>query len=163
MKLNTVVSCAKVSTPKWFRSVRLYLEVQILMVILGMSTRGSWCHFQSFEIVLTLQSLCKHSATMGSSKQLCKSLKIKAVDAKWQRMATRRFQLAIKVLVSCDICQGRVLVSPERRVPNFCPCYYCFFRKIKNNYAFILAGMNCPFSPHPDMTVFTSFQSQKNH
>lgn len=38
------------------------------------------CVKASFKLSLTLQTLDKHSAAIGSSEQLCKALKMKVID-----------------------------------------------------------------------------------
>ena len=62
----------------------------------------SWCQFQSFTNTLTLQTLCEHSATMGSSKQLCKTLKMKVIDAhnagEGYKKIAKRCQLAVSTV-----------------------------------------------------------------
>uniref|UniRef100_A0A8C5DSB5 Transposase n=1 Tax=Gouania willdenowi TaxID=441366 RepID=A0A8C5DSB5_GOUWI len=63
---------------------------------------ASWCQFEGFLNTATPQTLYKHSATMGSSKKLCKTEKIKVIDAhnagEGYKKIAKRFQLAVSTV-----------------------------------------------------------------
>ena len=63
-----------------------FLQGQILISVLGMSTglirrRQQLVPVSKLLNTETLKTQCKHLAAMGSSKQSCKTLKMKVVDA----------------------------------------------------------------------------------